>query len=99
LFFSVQKLKVGETSSAELIRLPGGKNAFRLVHLMGKIEFHVGSIETDYAQIKKSALSFKKKESVDKWVDEKIEGTYLKLPKECQHCANLEIWNKHALNQ
>jgi peptidyl-prolyl cis-trans isomerase SurA len=99
LFFSVQKLKVGETSSAELIQLPGGKNAFRLVHLMGKIEFHVGSIETDYAQIKKSALSFKKKESVDKWVDEKIEGTYLKLPKECQHCANLEIWNKHALNQ
>ena len=60
LFFSIQKLKVGGTSSAELIQVPGGKNAYRLIHLMDKIQFHVGTIETDYAQIKKSALAFKK---------------------------------------
>ena len=31
LFFTVQKLKVGGTSSAELIQVPGGKSAFRLI--------------------------------------------------------------------
>jgi peptidyl-prolyl cis-trans isomerase SurA len=99
LFFSVQKLKIGGTSSAELIQVPGGKNAYRLIHLMEKIEFHVGSIETDYAQIKKSALAFKKQKSIEKWVDEKIEGSYLKLPEECKQCDNLKVWNDHAVRE
>lgn len=99
LFFTVQKLKVGGTSKAELVQLPGGKNAYRLIHLMEKIDFHVGTIETDYAQIKKSALAFKKQQSVEKWVGQKIEGSYLKLPAECQQCDNLKIWNAHAVKQ
>jgi peptidyl-prolyl cis-trans isomerase SurA len=97
LFFSIQKLKVGSTSGAELIQLQGGKNAYRLTHLMEKIEFHVGTIETDYAQIKKAALAFKKRESVEKWVGEKIEGTYIKLPEQCQQCDNLKVWNEHKV--
>jgi len=99
LFFSIQKLKVGGTSSAELIQVPGGKNAYRLIHLMDKIEFHVGTIETDYAQIKKSALAFKKQKSIEKWVDEKIQGSYLKLPEECKQCDNLKVWNTHAVSE
>ena len=61
---------------------------------MEKIDFHVGTIETDYAQIKKTALAFKKQKSIEEWVDEKIEGSYLKLPEECQKCENLKVWNK-----
>ena len=99
IFFTVQKLKVGETSAAELIQVQGGKNAYRLIHLMHKVDFHVGTIETDYAQIKKSALSHKKQESVAEWVNEKIEGTYLKLPEECQQCENLKMWNLHTAGQ
>jgi len=97
LFFSIQKLKVGGTSGAELIQVQGGKNAYRLTHLMEKIEFHVGTIETDYAQIKKAALASKKKQSVEKWVNEKIVGSYIKLPKLCQECDNLKVWNEHAV--
>lgn len=99
LFFSVQKLDVGGTSSPELIQVPGGKNAYRLIHLMNKIEFHVGTIETDYAQIKKSALAFKKQKSVEEWVSDKIEGSYLKLPQECEQCETLKVWNLHAAGQ
>ncbi|MFT6715532.1 MAG: peptidyl-prolyl cis-trans isomerase SurA [Saprospiraceae bacterium] len=99
LFFAIQKLEKGETSAAELIQIQGGKNAFRLIHLMEKIDFHVGTIETDYAKIKKSALAFKKKKSIDKWVSENIKGSYLKLPEECKQCDNLKLWNIQAVNQ
>lgn len=96
MFFNVQNLKVGQTSKPELIQVPGGKNAYRLLHLVDKIEFHVGSIETDYERIKKTALNFKKQKAVEDWVGSKIKDTYLKLPKECEQCDNLKIWNAHA---
>ncbi len=99
LFFMVQKLTPGVTSSPELIQVQRGKNAYRLVHLMDKIDFHIGTIETDYAQIKKAGLAAKKKLSVEKWVGQKVDGSYIKLPEECKKCENLKIWNLHAVSE
>lgn len=96
LYFAVQKLKKGAVSAPEIIQLPGGKTAYRILLLMDKVEFHTANIKTDYEKIKASALEVKKQKEVDKWIEKKIANTYLRLPEECNTCSELKVWTSQA---
>lgn len=92
LYFAVQNLEVGEISKPEMVAYMPGKSAFRILKLVDKIEFHVASIERDYAQIKKAALQEKKDKAVRAWIATKVNNTYMQLPADCMKCANLSQW-------
>lgn len=96
LYFLVQNMKKGDMSNAEIVQLPGGKSAYRIIKLMDKVDFHTANIESDYDKIKQSALAAKKQKSVDIWIGNKLADTYLKLPAECEKCESLKIWSNQA---
>ena len=96
LFFVVQSLKKDEVSKAELVQVPGGKNAFRIIKLMDKVDFHTASITSDYSKIKDAALLNKKQKVVDTWVKSKLSDTYIKLPNDLNNCEELKIWNQQV---
>ena len=96
MFFVIQGMKKDEVSKPELIQIPGGKNVYRIVKLMDKVEFHTADISTDYNQIKEAALANKKQTVIDAWVKEKLKDTYLKLPSEISNCEELKIWSQQS---
>ncbi len=96
LFFVVQNLKKDEISNPDLIMIPGGKNAYRVVKLLDKVEFHTASIETDYSKIKDAALLHKKQKVVNDWVKSKLKDTYVKLPENRSFCSDLDVWVEQA---
>lgn len=92
LYLTVQQLQKGKASQPTMMTMPDNTRAYRILFLMDKLEFHVASIETDYDRIKSKALSVKKEEEMTKWIQNNLDGTYIRLPESYKYCSRLSIW-------
>lgn len=88
----VQFLQKGDISGVLDQRDPSGKQYFKIIYLVNKIDDHKADYSLDFLKIKELALNNKKIEVIDKWQKEKIKDTYIKIGDGFQGCESLLNW-------
>ena len=63
---------------------------FRLVQLVSRSKPHQADLKQDYGKIQQAALEQKKAAFTEKWVLEKLRGTYLSINSMFTGCPNLQ---------
>jgi len=98
LFFTVDKMKIGEISHPDSYISPEGKEAFRILFLKSKIPPHKANLKDDYPKIMEIAKEYKKLEKEQEWLKKYIPYTYVRIDKSYINCESLKIWIKPGQN-
>lgn len=85
--FIINKLNVGEISSAMPTTTEDGKEAFRLVKLQSRIEPHRANLNDDYSFIQELALQQKKQDKLVEWVNKNADNTYIMVIDDYKNCG------------
>lgn len=91
-FFVLDKLTKDEVSAPQLIVLPDGSKAYRIVQLLLRTEPHRASLKDDYRMIQQAAEGKLRGEAIDRWVQDRIGSTYIRLNEEHRSCAFSHDW-------
>jgi peptidyl-prolyl cis-trans isomerase SurA len=94
VYFAIDKLQVGEISSPQLFVNAEGEQAVRILMLRSETPAHTANLQDDYYKIKAIALQEKQQRELMKWVERKMENTYVKVSSEYRECPNLDLWFK-----
>ncbi len=92
--FVVDKLKPGEISNPVPMKTEKQQDAYRILYLKKKTKPHRANLKEDYPQIQDWALQKKQKESIDKWINEKIKSTYIRISDKYKSCNFEHEWIK-----
>ena len=92
LYFVIEKMAKGEISAPIIMQSEDGQKAYRIVKLRKKTIAHTANLIEDYDKIRNVALQEKKQKTINKWVEEKIIKTYIKLEAELQDCIFNNKW-------
>lgn len=93
-FFVLDKLQPGEVSDPQLVVMPDGTKAYRLLQLIARSAPHRANLKDDYRMIQQAAEGKLRSEAVDRWVKDRLESTYVRIDEEYAACAFLHTWNK-----
>ncbi len=96
IFYTVDKLEVGRVSEPSLFRTPDEKEGFRLIKLLNKTEPHRADLKTDYQIIQNVARQQKESDAIQKWIDEKLKTTYVRVNNEYFNCEFQRNWIKRS---
>jgi peptidyl-prolyl cis-trans isomerase SurA len=94
LYAQIQNLKDGEVSTVLREEDRTGKVKFKILMVTDRIDEHKADYARDYLKIKDLALEEKKIRAIEKWQDEKILDTYIKISKEHRDCKFSGNWLK-----
>lgn len=78
IFAGINKLKVGEISSPQLMQTRDGA-AYRIIKLNEQTEPHKANLKDDYQLIQNFALQNKKADVITEWTNTKIKDVYIKV--------------------
>jgi peptidyl-prolyl cis-trans isomerase SurA len=92
VFFVVDKLEVNDISNPVQFQTDDGKDAYRILRLLSRTEPHKANLKQDYDRVQEWALADKKQRELNKWVDEKVENTYIKINDEYKDCTFSKEW-------
>ena len=92
LYFVIEKMSENEISAPMIIQTEDGLKAYRLVKLRKKTSAHTANLIDDYDKIRNVALSEKKQETINDWLEEKIAKTYIKLGDSLKDCTFDHKW-------
>ena len=95
LYAKVSNLDQGEISDVFLDETRDGKKMYKILLLKSKTDAHVADLAADYVKIMELALQKKKTESIEKWSDEKIKDTYVKINDSYLSCDFKSNWTKN----
>lgn len=68
------------------------KQGIRIVRLMERTSPHVANLSDDYALIQRAAENKKREDVLNKWIDNKINGVYIRIEKDFQACSFKHQW-------
>jgi len=91
LFKGIDDLKEGEISVPIYYETMNG-NAYRIVKLMKRTEPHKANLIDDYQMIQNFALSKKKAEETENWVNRKLNDIYIRIDADYQQCDLTYNW-------
>ena len=94
LYAQIQNLKDGEVSLVLREEDRTGGQKFKLLTVTDRIDEHKADYARDYLKIKGLALEEKKIRAIEKWQEEKILDTYVKISKEHRTCEFSSNWLK-----
>ena len=94
LYSQVANLKEGEVSIPLIDTDQSGKKKYKLIMVTNRIEEHTADYSKDYIKIKALALKEKQINAIEKWSNEKIKETYIKVNGEYRNCAFTNNWLK-----
>ena len=86
VFFVVDKMAVGEISSAVPFLDEEGNSAFRLLYLKVRTTPHRANLNEDYDRIKNWALENKQRNAILDWIREKNKATYINIVGRYHNC-------------
>jgi peptidyl-prolyl cis-trans isomerase SurA len=92
VFFVLDKLKIGEIGEPQLVVMPDGSKAYRLLRLLHRTEPHKANLKDDYRLIQQAAEGKLRAEAIDDWVKDRLSGTYVRLAPEYVKCAFTHDW-------
>jgi len=93
IFFAIDTMKVGEVSNPIPFTDPRGERMFRIVLLQSRTSPHKATLEQDYSKIQKAAINEKKSLFINKWVNGKINTTFVNIATDYETCPNLKKWS------
>ena len=94
LYNQIVDLKVGEISQPIYDQDERGNKFYKILTVNSKLPEHKADYANDYLKIKELALKDKQIKAISKWMDEKIQETYVKIDKEYQECDFTNNWLK-----
>jgi peptidyl-prolyl cis-trans isomerase SurA len=94
LYGQVSNLKEGQVSVPIIDTDQSGKKKYKLIMVTNRIDEHTADYGKDYIKIKNLALKEKQIQAIDKWSDEKIKETYIKVNGEYRSCEFANNWLK-----
>lgn len=95
-FFVVDKLTPGDISQPQLITMPDGSKAYRIIRLIVRTEPHRAELKRDYRIIQQAAEADVRAKAVQKWTREKVASTYVKLYEAYHTCSFQHGWGDTA---
>jgi len=93
LFKGIDDLIEGEISVPIYYETMNG-NAYRIVKLMKRTEPHKANLTDDYQMIQNFALSKKKAEETESWVNRKLNDIYIRIDADYQQCDFTYSWTQ-----
>jgi len=94
LYAKVSSLKAGEISNVFYEETRQGEKMYKFILLKSKTEAHIADLSKDYVKIQDLALQKKKAEAIEKWSNEKIKDTYIKINDSYLDCEFKGNWTK-----
>ena len=94
LYARISNLKPGEMTEVFYDETRQGKKMFKFILLKNKTEPHTADLAKDYVKIKELALQKKKEETIEKWIEDKIQDTYIKVNDKYKSCNFKNNWLK-----
>jgi peptidyl-prolyl cis-trans isomerase SurA len=94
LFFSIDKLKIGELSDPTVVRVGEKKEAYRILMVKARIEPHRANLKEDYQRIQSAAEAEKKEKIVADWINRKRSSFYVKIDSLFSECDFRHDWVK-----
>jgi peptidyl-prolyl cis-trans isomerase SurA len=91
IFFTVDKLKVGEISEPELITLdgPDRTQAWRVLYLKSETKPHRANLKDDYQKFQSIAMQRKQAKALDDYIERARKSTYIRVAPNYTHCENV----------
>ena len=91
----VDRLKDQEISSPSLYdNMYEQKSGVRIVKLLGKTKPHLANLTDDYQLISKACEEERKQVIIKKWIEDKIQGAYIRIDKDFQNSKFTYNWVK-----
>lgn len=94
LYGQIQDLKDNEVSLVLTDQDRTGKIKFKILTVTDRINEHIADYARDYLKIKELALNEKRLKAIEKWQDEKIMDTYIKISDSHKDCDFSGNWLK-----
>ncbi|MCF7561658.1 peptidylprolyl isomerase [Sabulilitoribacter multivorans] len=94
LYAQIQDLKDGEVSLVLSEEDRSSKKKFKILTVTDRIDEHTADYARDYLKIKQLAEEEKKIQAIEKWQEEKILDTYIKISGEYRNCEFSSNWLK-----
>jgi|TARA_B110000444_G_scaffold59301_1_gene55236 peptidyl-prolyl cis-trans isomerase SurA len=89
IFYAIEKIEVGEISSAALVREQDGKEIFRILQLRQRIAPHRANLNQDFSLLKNYVENQKRQEKLLDWVSRKKNSTYIFVAPKYRDCQIL----------
>jgi peptidyl-prolyl cis-trans isomerase SurA len=91
-FFVLDKLKVGEVSEPQLIVMPDGSKAYRLLRLDLRTAPHRANLKDDYRLMQQAAEGELRSKAIDAWVKDRLQATYVRIAPGYGECSFMHEW-------
>jgi peptidyl-prolyl cis-trans isomerase SurA len=95
LLNEIKLLSVGDITEPMYIKLPSGKEAYRIISLAGKQDEHVANLIDDYPFLKNYYSNIKEQKKINQWYKNRINDVYISSV----DIANYEFYNKLLNNE
>lgn len=83
---NIANLKPGEYTKPFLSSTSKGSKVIKIVRLYQKVEAHHANLVDDYQEIQDYAIQQKNKKIIEKWINNKLESTFIKIDKSYSNC-------------
>ncbi len=94
LYNQILKLQDNEVSIPILEEDRSGNKKYKIVTVTNRFDEHVADYAQDYARIKDLTLKEKQLKTIAKWMEDKIEETYISVSRDNQSCDFANNWLK-----
>ena len=95
LYNQIRDLKDEEISVPLLDEDRSGLKKYKILKVTNRYDEHLADYSKDYVKIKDLALKEKKLKAIKKWMEEKIELTFISLNKDFYGCEFTNNWRKN----
>ena len=90
IYFAIEEMDPGQVSEPLEYPLPSGEIYYRIIQLQSKTKPHKASLELDYTKIQNYAKESKKSEYFAKWLEDKLNETYIEVDQNYVSCPELD---------
>ncbi len=84
---NVAALQEGDISKPFLSANTRGGKVMKIIRLDVKVEKHVANLKDDYQEIQQFALDQAKQDVIEKWINTKLESTYINIDQSYSNCT------------
>tara|TARA_B100001113_G_scaffold63598_1_gene48659 strand:- start:431 stop:1795 length:1365 start_codon:yes stop_codon:yes gene_type:complete len=92
LYNQVRELKDNQISAPFLEEDRSGLKKYKILKVTNRFDEHKAEYSKDYTKIKELALKEKQVSKIKKWMDEKIESTYINVNSDYKNCNFKNKW-------
>ncbi|AUC84742.1 peptidylprolyl isomerase [Polaribacter sp. ALD11] len=94
MYARVNDLKQGTYTDVFYDEARGGEKMYKFILMKERTDTHTADLVEDYVKVQALALNKKKEEIIEKWSNDKIKDTYIKLGEDYKKCSFDKNWKK-----